>query len=278
MPFLSRTEAPFLIAATASYLAAMLFLWVQLFLWPKENEVATKRTPGDYGRILLWIGAVFQLVAFAGQGPSLFLIWAGVAGLFGWILIVSYLMVGQKLGAGGGAIVAPIALVAALYSLAAPQLHLYVPTGKLDAYWLAAHVIIILSGYVALAFAFAASLLYLVQEDLLKRKKLSGLWQKLPSLHVADEWIYRATSFGLALLSLGLILGVAFSALQDPNYRALQDPKVLFSAATWAIFMLYLLTRLRLGWHGRKSNLVVIYGFVVMAISFFGVPHVMPSP
>jgi ABC-type uncharacterized transport system permease subunit len=278
MPLLSRAEAPFLIAATASYLAAMLFLWVQLFLWPKENEESSKRCPGDFGRLLLWAGATLQLIALAGQGPTLFLIPAGVGGIFGWILIVSYLMVGQKLGVGSGSIVAPIALVAALYSLAASPLHAYVPSGKLDTYWLAAHVIIILSGYAALAFAFAASLLYLVQENLLKRKQLSGLWQKLPSLHVADEWIYRATCFGLALLSLGLILGIAFSAVQTPGYRPLQDPKVLFSTATWAIFMVYLLTRLRLGWHGRKSNLVVIYGFVVMAISFFGVPHVMPTP
>ncbi|RYG70925.1 hypothetical protein EON80_06375 [bacterium] len=278
MPFLSRAEAPFLLAATASYLVAMLLLWVQLFLWPKENEVHVKRSPGDYGRLLLWVGALFQLVALAGQGPTLFLMPAGVGGMFGWILIVSYLMVGEKLGIGSGSIVAPIALIASLYSLAASDLHAYVPKGKLDSFWLAAHVFIILSGYAALAFAFAASLLYLVQENLLKRKQLSGLWQKLPSLHVADEWIYRATSFGLALLTLGLFLGVAFSALKDPTYRPFSDPKVLFSAATWAIFAAYLATRLRLGWHGRKSNMVVIYGFVVLAISFWTVPHVIPSP
>jgi ABC-type uncharacterized transport system permease subunit len=278
MSLLSHAEAPFLIAAITSYLVAMFLMWVQLFLWPKENEERHERTPGDFGQILLWLGATLHLVALAGQGPQLFMIQAGVSGLFGWILIVSYLMIGKKLGAGSASVVAPITLVATLYSLAAPQLHTFVPSGRLDAIWLAAHVFIILTGYVSLAFAFAASLLYLVQEDLLKRKKLSGLWQKLPSLHVADEWIYRATSFGLALLTLGLITGVAFSALQSPRYDALHDPKVLFSVATWSIFVVYIITRSRLGWHGRKSNLVVIYGFVVMAISFFGVPHLVPSP
>jgi ABC-type uncharacterized transport system permease subunit len=115
----------------------------------------------------------------------------------------------------------------------------------------------------------------LVQENLLKRKKLTGLWGKLPALHVADEWIYRATAFGLALLTLGLLTALSFSYLQNPNYAAFRDPKVLFSGATWAIFMSYLVTRAKLGWHGRRSNLVVIYGFVVMAISFMGVPHLM---
>lgn len=277
MSFLSRAEAPFLLAATASYLVATLLLWAHLFLMPRDFDNSQKRTPGDWGRALLWLGATLHLVAIAGQGPSLFLLKAGVAGLFGWLLIVSFLVIGARIGAASGAIVAPLALVAALYSLTAPQLHSYVPAGRLDAFWVAAHVFFFLSGYVALAFAFAASLLYLVQETLLKRKKLSGLWQKLPSLGVADEWIYRATSFGLSLLTLALILSVAFSSSQNPDYAALRDPKVLFSGATWAIFALYLLTRRHLGWHGRRSNLVVIYGFVVLAISFFSVPHLVPA-
>ncbi|HEX9997637.1 MAG TPA: cytochrome c biogenesis protein CcsA [Abditibacterium sp.] len=278
MLFFERLEAPFLFAATTLYLVAMLLLWTQLFLWPESDEKATRRTPGDWGRALLWLGAILHLGALAGQGPQLFLMKAGVAGLFGWILIVSYLVIGRKMGVGSGSIVAPVALVAALYSLAAPKLHLYTPQSRLDAMWISAHVFIVLSGYVALAFAFTASLLYFVQEGLLKRKKLNGLWHKLPPLRVADEWIYRATAFGLALLTLGLITGIAFSALHDPTYAALRDPKVLFSGATWAIFSVYIVTRARLGWHGRKSNLVVIYGFVVMAISFFGVQHLVPSP
>lgn len=277
MSFLSRAEAPLLVAACSIYLISMVLLWVQLFLWPKENEFS-RRSPGDIGRLLLWLGAVVHLMALAGQGHSLFLFKAGVAGLFGWILIVTYLMIGQKLGQGAGAIVAPITLVAALYSLAAPQLHSWVPPGRLDAFWSAAHIFLILAGYVSLAFAFAASLLYMVQENLLKRKKLTGLWQKLPALHVADEWIYRSTSFGLALLTLGLITAIVFSEMHNPNYAPLRDPKVLFSGATWAIFSLYLVIRARFGWHGRRANMVVIYGFVVMAISFFGVPHLYPSP
>lgn len=276
MPFISRAEAPLLVAASAIYLVAMLLLWMQLFFWPKEKEAA-RRTPGDFGLALFWLGAVLHLMALAGQGPSLFLFKAGVAGLFGWILIVTYLMIGQTLGQGTGAIVAPITLFAALYSLAAPQLHVWVPAGRLDAFWSAAHIFLILSGYVCLAFAFAASLLYLIQENLLKRKKLTGMWQKLPALHVADEWIYRATSFGLALLTLGLLTAIVFSEMQNPHYAPLRDPKVLFSGATWAIFSLYLVTRARFGWHGRRANLVVIYGFVVMAISF-GVPHLVPAP
>jgi ABC-type uncharacterized transport system permease subunit len=184
MSFLYRIEAPLLLAATTFYLVATLLLWVHLFLMPRDVDNPQRRTPDDWGRAILLLGAVLHLGAIAGQGPSVFVIKAGVVGLFGWFLIVTFLVIGRKIGAASGAIVAPLALVAALYSLTAPQLHSYVPAGRLDTFWIAAHVFFFLSGYVALAFAFAAALLYLMQEGLLKRKKLSGLWRKLPSL----EW------------------------------------------------------------------------------------------
>ena len=274
MPIFARAEAPFLILGCATYLAATLALWAQLFLWP--NRESARFSPGAGGRVLLWLGAIFHLVSLAGQGPQLFMERAGVAGMFGWLTIVSYLVGGKRLGAGSGSIVAPVALCAALYSLAPPIHQTWAPNTPLQSVWLATHVFLIVSAYVCLAFAFAASLLYLVQEGLLKRKKLSGLWRKLPSLSAADEWIFRATAFGVALLTLGLITGVAFSSVAVAHYSVLADPKVLISGATWAIFMLYLGARWKLNWHGRRSNLVVIYGFVVLAVSLFGVQHLVP--
>lgn len=277
MNFLARAEAPLLMTACLTATAAMLLFWVQLLVWPAVQKENVKRTPAQIGRVLLWAGAVIQLLSLAGQGPDLFMQRAGVVGLFGWFLIVSYLVGGKRLGAGSGALVASVALCALLYSLAAPIHKTWAPNGNLESFWLATHVFLIVAAYVALAFAFVASLLYLVQEGLLKRKKLTGLWQKLPSLGVADEWIFRATAFGVALLTLGLITGVAFSSVQIAGYSPLSDPKVLFSGATWAIFAAYLITRWQLGWHGRRSNLVVIYGFVVLVVSFFGVPHLVPG-
>ncbi|MDF2441281.1 MAG: hypothetical protein JWN98_2265, partial [Abditibacteriota bacterium] len=109
----------------------------------------------------------------------------------------------------------------------------------------------------------------------LKRKRLTGLFQRLPSLQVADEMIYRATSFGLALLTLGLFTGVVWQQRHQPNYAFWQDPKVLFSGLTWLTFALYISSRLWLGWRGRRTNLVVVYGFVLMVISFLGAPHII---
>jgi ABC-type uncharacterized transport system permease subunit len=281
LPRLSRHEDLLLLGAVTTYLVAMLLLWSRLF-FAADEPLHTETRPwygsaGGLSRALLWGGAILHLLALAGQGSALFSIRAGVAGLFGWILVLAYLLVGQRLGRRTlGAFVTPVALLAALYSLTAPLLHRATPRAEqLESQWLVIHVMMILVSYVALAFAFAASLVYLLQESLLKRKRLTGLWQRLPSLQVADDLIYRATSFGLAMLTLGLFSGVLWFQRHQPNYAPLHDPKVLFSLVTWLVFALYLAARLWLGWRGRRTNLVVVCGFLLLVASFFGAPHVL---
>jgi ABC-type uncharacterized transport system permease subunit len=274
--FLSRSESTLLVIAVLCYCAAMLALWAQLFL-RSEGATPHHHTTRVFGsRILLWLGAGVHALSLVGQGSTLFAVKDGVVGLFGWSLLLAFLIFGNRLGReiALGAFVTPVVLIATLYSLAAPLLHRFTPASQHAVPWLIIHVIVILISYVALAFAFAASLIYLLQDSLLKRKQLGGLWQKLPSLQVADEWIYRATSFGLAALTVGLLTGVLWQH-DHPGYAALRDPKVLISFATWFIFAIYLVARWRLGWRGRKSNWVVVGGFLLLAISFLGTPHLL---
>jgi ABC-type uncharacterized transport system permease subunit len=271
---LQRYESTLLVLALVSYLCAMLGLWSQLFLRsdvPRADSLAVK-----WNRALLWIGMALHSLSLCGQGSALFAIKVGVVGLFGWILMLAFLLLGARSSRSValGAFVTPVVLIATLYSLAAPLLHRSTPAEQLAVPWLVMHVVIILIAYVALAFAFAASLLYLLQESLLKRKKLGALWQKLPSLQVADEWIYRATTFGLTALTVGLSIGVLWLR-EHPGYAALRDPQVLISIATWLTFAIYLGARWKLGWRGRKSNFVVVGGFILLAISLLGTPHLL---
>lgn len=282
--FLARIEGALLLSAVVAYLVAMTVLWSQLFLRGKGSPEYSEGThrlslPEKFGRGLLGLGAVLHLLALLGEGRVVFSERAGVASLFGWVLVVVYLAVGRRLsGVSLGAFVTPLALLGALYAIAAPPLHRNTPQQLLETQWLIFHVVIILIGYVALALAFATSLIYLLQDGLLKRKKLTGLWQRLPSLHVADDWIYRTTSFGLAMLTIGIITSVLWQQLDFPDYAVLRDPKVLLSLATWLTFALYLAARWWLGWSGRRSSLVVVCGFVLMLISFLGTPHLLPGP
>ena len=235
MLFFSRYEDRLLLGAVLAYLVAMCLLWIQLFARADEPAVAPLRqsTATAGGHALLWAGAALHFFALLGQGASLFSEQAGVAGLFGWIVVVAYLVIGKKLGRLTlGAFVTPVALVAAMYSLTAPHLHQFAPPPRLESHWLIVHVILTVVGYAALAFAFAHSMLYLLQEGLLKRKQLSGLWQKLPSLQVADNLIYQATAFGLSMLTLGIFTGIVWQ--QRHQLHAVVPQMHLFgSLAQW---------------------------------------------
>ena len=273
---LHQWENGLLLSAVIAYLLAMLSLWGQMFFRADDSSTRVERWhngAGHIGHALLFGGVALHLPALLVQGATLFSSSAGVAGLFGWVLAVAYLLFGVRLGRSAlGAFVTPLALVATLHSLTSPLLP---RTQILETQWQLVHVVLIVIGYVSLAFAFAASLLYLLQEGLLKRKQLNGLWQRLPSLQVADELIYRATAFGLAMLTLGLFIGVVWQQRYHPEYAPLHDPKVILSLLTWITFAAYLGARWRLGWRGRRTNLVVVYGFVLLVISFFGAPHVL---
>ena len=163
-----------LMGAVVSYLAAMLYFWGQLFVRADAISPRAERwhaRAGKWGRALLVFGAVFHLFSLMGQGDTLFAVRAGVVGLFGWVLAVAYLVVGTRLGRDSlAAFVTPVTLVAAFYSLTAAPLHHDAPPELLKTQWLPVHVTIYILAYVALAFAFAASVTYLIQEALLKRK------------------------------------------------------------------------------------------------------------
>lgn len=293
MNWLTHYESTFLFFAAVFYLVAMAGFWWQMmwrvpedssFLLIKRGKAgfseATNSEEVKTSRLIhicdlaLAIGALLHLLALLGQGRSLLDVRSGVAGLFAWVLLIAYLVLGHWGRSSLGALVTPIVLFATLFSLVAPPLHHSVPLAQLETDWLIVHLSIILFSYVALTFAFGASLLYLWQEKLLKSKQLRGIWQKLPSLQVADEWIFRATCFGTAMLTLGIGTGLLWLRLH-PEYLFFRDPKVLFTTATWSIFMLYLLTRWLWGWQGRRSRYVVVGGFILMAISFLGTPHLL---
>ena len=274
---LAQIEGVLLVCGVLCYLAATVLLWGATFFGADDrssrvrlrHEVARRAGLG-----VLATGVLFHGVSLLGQGAVLFQHSTGVAGLFGWMLSLACLIFARLERGVPATFVTPVALLATLYSLADPPLHRAIQPRVLEQQWLAFHVVVWLIGYAALSFAFASSLIYLWQETLLKRKKLSGLWGRLPALQVADEMIFRTTSFGLVMLTVGLATAF-FSTRWHPNYLPLADPKVLISIATWLVFVAYVGARQILGWRGRRTNMVVVYGFVLLAISFFGVPHLV---
>lgn len=174
-----------------------------------------------------------------------------------------------------GSFVAPVAfLLMAVSSLFPSALAPLNPA--LKSKWLVIHTVVAFLGYASFAVAFGAAIIYLMQERFLKRKKLSGLFQRLPSLDTLDEINYRCLTFGFPLLTVAIISGAIWAETAWGTYWS-WDPKETWSLITWFVYAALLHGRLTTGWRGKKAAILAIIGFFVMLFTFLGVNLLMPG-
>ncbi|HQG04590.1 MAG TPA: cytochrome c biogenesis protein CcsA [Thermoleophilia bacterium] len=135
------------------------------------------------------------------------------------------------------------------------------------------HVIVMLTAVGALYVAGGAALIYLFEEWRLKRRRLSGVLGRLPSLATLDKLMFHATLLGLPALTMGMAAGV-IRVETFAVERWWTDPMVLLSAAAWVTYAVLLWGRLRADWGGRRVAWLAITGLALMlAIRFAAVPY-----
>ena len=69
--------------------------------------------------------------------------------------------------------------------------------------WIYIHTPLVILGYAALFLAFAAALMYLIQERELKSKHPTPFINRLPSLEICDDLAYRSLAVGFPLMTMG---------------------------------------------------------------------------
>ncbi len=139
----------------------------------------------------------------------------------------------------------------------------------LKSIWFYIHVPATFFGYAAFFVAFAAGLMYLIQENELKRKRPQAFYYRLPSLEVCDELAYKALSVGFPLLTIGIVAGAVWANSTWGRYWG-WDPKMIWSFVTWLIYAVLIHYRLSAGLRGRNAALMSIVGFVFVLFVFVG--------
>jgi len=172
-----------------------------------------------------------------------------------------------------GSFVTPVALVLMAISSLFPSA-LAPLNPALKSKWLLIHTVVAFLGYASFAVAFGAAIIYLMQERFLKKKKLGGLFQRLPSLNTLDEINYRCLTFGFPLLTIAIISGAIWAETAWGTYWS-WDPKETWSLITWFVYAALLHGRLTTGWRGKKAAILAIIGFFVMLFTFLGVNLLM---
>ena len=122
---------------------------------------------------------------------------------------------------------------------------------------LPAHVVVNVLGVAAFTLAFAVATAYLIQERLLRRRQLGGLFTRLPPLDVLDSMGLRLLLIGFPLFTLGSVSGAIWAAQMEGGFSATQ----VLGLVSWAVFGLVLLLRIAAGWQGRRAAIGTLLGF-----------------
>lgn len=189
---------------------------------------------------------------------------------FAWALVGTYLLFYWRYRTVMlGAFITPLALslmiIGTNQSAQAPALN-----PMLDSWWFPVHVTLAFLGHAVFAIAAAAGIMYLLQERMLKSKKFSGLFYRLPSLDTLDSMNYKCLTFGFPLMTMGIISGAIWANSAWGGYWR-WDPKETWALISWFLYAALLHGRLTVGWRGRRAAIFAIIGFGFLLFTFFGV-------
>ncbi|MFO1443119.1 cytochrome c biogenesis protein CcsA [Bacillus sp. Bva_UNVM-123] len=130
------------------------------------------------------------------------------------------------------------------------------------------HITIGILSYGAFSLSFVFSLLYLIQYDLLKRKKWGKTLIRLADLSSLEKMSYVLNIIGVPMLMISLILGTQKAILTVPE-MIWYDSKVIGSFIVLAIYSIYLYLKVGKGMTGKNLALWNIASFLFVLINFF---------
>lgn len=189
---------------------------------------------------------------------------------FAWTLVGTYFLFDLRYRLTVlGAFVSPLALVLMIASSAVPSAVIEI-NPVLQSWWFPVHVTLAFLGNAVFTVAFIAGIMYLLQERMLKSKKFSALFYRLPSLETLDNINYRCLTFGFPLMTMGIISGAVWANSAWGGYWR-WDPKETWALITWFLYAALLHGRLTVGWRGRRAAIFAIVGFLCLLFTFLGV-------
>ncbi len=140
----------------------------------------------------------------------------------------------------------------------------------LESFWFPIHVVSAFIGNALFALSFVVSIVYLIENFRLKKKKFDVLGKILPSITTLDTINYLCLIYGFPFLTLGMITGAIWAQFAIGSYWN-NDPKEIWSLVTWFLYAALLHTRLINGWKGRRIAILSILAFLFLVFSFIGV-------
>jgi cytochrome c-type biogenesis protein CcsB len=161
-----------------------------------------------------------------------------------------------------GAFVSPLTFLLMIAASAGLGGHVSLP-GILQSNLVPVHVFLTVTGEALFALASCAGAMYLIQEGLIKNKKMSSFIRILPSLTDLDKINHMCLMWGFPLLTLGVLVGSIWARTAWGSLWQ-WDPKQVWTLTAWFAYALLLHQRLAIGWKGHKAALFSIMAFTIL--------------
>ncbi len=133
----------------------------------------------------------------------------------------------------------------------------------LQSWWMKIHVPANFIGYGTFALAAMVAVAYLLKAG-------GRLEDRLPSLEVLDDIMYKAIAVGFAFFTIATILGALWAAEAWGGYWS-WDPKETWALIVWLNYAAWLHMRLMKGLRGQVAAWWAVGGLLVTTFAFLGV-------
>jgi cytochrome c-type biogenesis protein CcsB len=133
----------------------------------------------------------------------------------------------------------------------------------LQSWWMKIHVPANFIGYGTFALAAMVAIAYLLKSN-------GKLVDRLPSLEVLDDVMYKAIAVGFAFFTIATILGALWAAEAWGGYWS-WDPKETWALIVWLNYAAWLHMRLMKGLRGQVAAWWSVGGLLVTTFAFLGV-------
>lgn len=129
------------------------------------------------------------------------------------------------------------------------------------------HVGMAFLSYTAFSVACIFSVMFLIQERLLKAKRFTNTFHRLPALDRLDRLAYRMVLIGFALLLLAMILGAIWTVLQFGR-PLLLDAKPIASFGLLILYGTVIYLRVSSNWPARRTAWLTVLGFGGVVVNY----------